>query len=70
MDLLNFSLKYAIGCPPCINTTPIPTPEASHSSLKFLEKTGKTRMGACVNLSSNVSKVFSCFSPQAKLHPS
>ena len=43
-----------------INTTLIPTPEASHTISKALSKLRKQRKGALVNLSFNKLKVFSC----------
>ena len=44
--LLSFSLKYAMGRPSCIRTTPIPKPKASHSTSNFFEKLGKASKGA------------------------
>lgn len=39
-------LKKAIGCPCCDRTTPIPTPEASVSTVKGSWKSGKANTGA------------------------
>jgi len=50
--------------PPCNNTAPIPTPDASHSSSKVLKKSGKARTGALVTRVFIFWKAFSCFSPQ------
>jgi hypothetical protein len=38
--LFNFQLSKAIGCPSCINISLIPKPDASHSMMKGLEKSG------------------------------
>jgi len=42
----------------------MPTPDASHSSLKGLEKLRKARMSALVSRYFILWKFFSCFSPQ------
>jgi hypothetical protein len=41
---------------PCINTTPIPIPEASNSTLKPFVKSGKAKTGAEQSLSFNKLK--------------
>jgi hypothetical protein len=42
---LSFILEKVIGCPYCINTTPIPNHKASHSTTKGLEKSGVPSVG-------------------------
>jgi len=48
-------LKNAIGRPSCINTAPRPDPEASVSTTKVLEKSGKAKTGKVVMANFKVS---------------
>jgi len=48
---MNFFTKISSWVPSLQNTTPIPSPDASHSSSKVFEKFGKARMGALVSFS-------------------
>jgi hypothetical protein len=49
LDSFSFSLKKAIGRPSWLKTPPMATPEASHSTVKSLSKSGRVRIGASSN---------------------
>jgi hypothetical protein len=51
-----------MGLLSCINTALIPIPDASHSTLKDLIKSGKAKTGAKQSLSFNNLKALSCSS--------
>jgi len=50
-----------MGCPPCKKFTPIPTPDASHSSSKVFEKSGRARTNALVSFFLALETLFLVF---------
>lgn len=59
VDLLRFrSHNYLLvkvgGCPSCVNTTPKPFPEASHSKTNYLMKLGIAKTGVIHMVSLNM----------------
>jgi hypothetical protein len=53
---LSIQLSKAKGLPSCIRTTPIPFPEASHSTIKVFVKSGVVKTGAFQITSLSFSK--------------
>jgi len=51
-----------MGLISCINTTPIPIPEVSHSTSKAFVKSGKAKIGIEESFSFNKLKALSCSS--------
>jgi len=62
IQVLSFSLKYAMSLLSCINTTLIHMPEASHSTLKAFVKSCKAKTDATQSLFFNKLKTLSCSS--------
>ena len=64
----NFLLSNAMECLCCVNTAPIPSPEASQYSSNGEEKLGIARTGQELITSLSFSKVLCASSFQEKAH--